>query len=33
MDEIGGTGHYLNRSAEFATSVLDVIRAYTPDNT
>ena len=26
---VGGTGHYLNRSAEFATSVLDVIRAYT----
>ena len=29
--EVGrGTGHYLNRSAEFETSVLGVIRAYTP---
>ena len=27
---VGGTGHYLNRSAEFETSVLGVIRVYTP---
>lgn len=27
---VGGTGHYLNRSAEFDTSVLGLIREYTP---